>query len=492
MGNDPSSSVLSISGDGRFVAFSSSASNLVPGDTNNEYDVFLHDRLTGIVDRISVDSSGGQADDRSFSPVISTDGRFVAFESWAGNLVSGDTNSTADIFVHDRVSGMTSRVSVDSGGVEGGSSSTRPSISSDGRFVAFDSWASNLVPGDSFNRMDVFVHDRSTGITSIASVDSLGMQGNNDSLSASISGDGRYVAFTSLVRSFDPADNNLAEDIFVKDMLTGQISRVSVDSNGLEANELSRFSSISGDGRFVVFESYATNLVPGDTNSVRDIFLHDRASGQTTRVSVNAWGVEGNHQSSFPEISDDGRFVSFRSDAHNLVPGDSNILRDIFVRDLAAARTTRVSVDSTGAESDGTCQSSALSADGRFVAFSSDATNLVTKAPNDYTDVFVHDRLGPSLTKQGDCGGRVRFITSGGTLGRKVVLLFGVAGFSVKPNPPCQGVALGIYQPRTAAIMTTNTYGIASATWIVPAAACGLTFQAVDVATCLVTNTFLL
>jgi Tol biopolymer transport system component len=220
----------SISANGRFVAFTSSASNLVPDDTNGQDDVFVHDRKTGVTTRVSVNSAGEEA----------TGGGFPIFGNSSTNLVPGDTNGTVDVFVHDRKTGGTTRVSVNSAGEEGGRSSDSPSISASGRFVAFQSFASNLVPEDTNGTIDVFVHDRKTGVTTRVSVDSAGGEGTG--------GVGPFG-------SFDP--------------------------------------SISATGRFVAFDSFASNLVPGDTNEVTDAFVHDRKTGVTSRVSVDSAGGGG-------------------------------------------------------------------------------------------------------------------------------------------------------------------------------------------------------
>src|SRR5260221_2148307 len=199
-----------VSSDGRFVAFVSLATNLVPGDTNGKADVFVRDRLTGTTERVSVDSSGAEGDEHSGSSGagISADGRFVVFDSLADNLVPADTNAIYDIFVRDRLNGTTERVSVATGGAEGDNFSVYPSISADGRWVSFLSSATNLVPGDVNGFGDIFVHDRQSGTTSLVSVDSNGAQANHASFSSSISGDGRYVAFVSWASNLGPVDSN--------------------------------------------------------------------------------------------------------------------------------------------------------------------------------------------------------------------------------------------------------------------------------------------
>jgi len=343
-----------IGADGRYVAFQSYASNLVPGDTNDASDVFVHDRLTGVTERVSVDSAGNQGSGWSEFPAISADGRYVAFESEASNLVSGDTNWVPDVFVHDRLTGATERVSVDSAGNQGNSWSELPAISADGRYVAFQSYAFNLVPGDT-NGADVFVHDRQTGVTERVSVNSAGNQANSDSWSPAISADGRYVAFDSGASNLVAGDTNYALDVFVHDRQTGVTQRVSVDSAGNQGNDYSwsEFPTISADGRYVAFQSHAFNLVPGDTNDASDVFVHDRLTGVTERVSVDSAGNQGNTWSDLSAISADGRYVVFDSDASNLVSGDTNSTWDVFVHDRLTGATERVSVHSAGNEGNG-------------------------------------------------------------------------------------------------------------------------------------------
>jgi Tol biopolymer transport system component len=343
-------------------------------------------------ERASVSSSGVEGNDWSDTACISADGRFVAFESNANNLVAGDTTPRTDIFVRDLVTGATERVSVSSAGVGGNRDSVRPSISADGRFVAFESPSDNLVPGDTNQLQDVFVHDRLTGLTEHASVNSSGVGGNLEGCNASISADGRYVAFHGHSDNLVPGDTNGQRDAFVHDRLTGLTERVSVSSLGVEGNHSSGDASISADGRYVAFQSTANNLVPGDTNLQRDIFVHDRQTGVTERVSVSSLGGEGNDWSYEPSISADGRFVSFESLADNLVPADTNAHGDVFVHDNLTGVTERVSVDSFCVEGNYPSTFASLSEDGRYVAFTSWASNLVSGDTNAQSDIFVHDR----------------------------------------------------------------------------------------------------
>jgi len=394
-GNDFSGD-SSISATGHFVAFDSPATNLVSGDTNGVPDVFVHDRQTDQTTRVSVASDGTQGNGDSHFPSISPTGRYVAFDSFASNLVSGDTNLATDIFVHDRQTGQTTLVSVASDGTQGNGPSLEPSISATGRYVAFQSEASNLAEdGDTNGTYDVFVHDRETGETTRVSVRSNGTQGNGLSLHPSLSATGRYVAFDSEASNLVSGDTNSTSDVFVHDRETGQTTLVSVASDGTQGNGYSSVPSISASGRYVAFWSVASNLVSGDTNFASDIFVHDRQTGQTTRVSVASDGTQGNGNSDFPSISATGRYVAFDSLATNLAEGgDTNNTRDVFVHDRETGQTTRVSVRSNGTQGNGDSFDPSISATGRDVAFGSHASNLVSGDTNSIGDIFVHDRQG--------------------------------------------------------------------------------------------------
>lgn len=388
-----------VSANGRYVTFYSSSDTLVPGDTNRALDVFVRDRHSGETTRVSVSSTGVQGNGDSafdtWGSFISSDGRFVVFQSFASNLVPGDTNGRPDIFVRDRQDGKTTRVSVSSTGVQADNLSGSASISGDGRFVAFDSYATNLVSGDTNRSRDVFVHDRSTGRTSRVSVDSKGVEARGGSWSPCLSADGRFVAFVSYATNLVAADTNKFEDIFVHDRQGGSTTRVNVSSQGVEANSFgSRVPSISDDGRFVAFGSYASNLVAGDTNGAPDVFVRDRQTRSTTRVSVNSKGEQGNAGSYDPSVSADGRFVAFTSRATNLMEGVTNGVWHVYVRDRVMRRTSHASKSSSGVHANAPTFSPALSSDGRFVTFYSSADNLVPTDWNRTNDVFVHDRWG--------------------------------------------------------------------------------------------------
>lgn len=367
----------SISGDGHYVAFQSKSS-LVPDDTTWYDDIYVYDLQAEQLSRVSVTPEGVSANGWNDDPWISANGRHVAFISTATNLIPDDTNGYTDIFVYDRETGLSSRVSIDSEGNQSNSHSSEPTTSADGFYVAFTSGADNLVPDDTNGVSDVFVHDRTAGETTRVSVNSEGSQGNMTSSAPSISADGRFVSFRSEASNLVPDDTSNAYDIFVHDRLTGETTRVNLDSEGNQANySASAVSSISANGRYVAFSTFASNLVSDDTNGVTDVFVHDRETGETTRVSLNSEGIEGNNVSVMPSISANGRYAAFYSYATNLVPDDTNGYRDIFVHDRDTGETLRASVDSEGNEANSSSYRPAISADGSYVAFESFATNLV-------------------------------------------------------------------------------------------------------------------
>lgn len=386
-----------VSANGLFVAFDSRAGNLVPGDANNTSDVFVHDRLSGATDRVSLSSAGVEGNGASTIPSISADGRHVAFESEASNLVPGDTNGQKDIFVHDRQTGLTERVSVATDGTQSDRQSHFARVTADGRYVAFSTGSSLLVPGDTNGVHDIFVRDRETGVTERASVAPDGTEGDALSNVSAISGDGRYVAFDSSASNLVPGDAHDGADVFVKDRDTGAVERVSMATDGSQGNVGGADPSISADGRLVAFISASTNLVPGDTTPAADIFVHDRATGRTRRVSVTSDGTQGNDISFQPMISADGRVVVFASNATNLVPGDTNGFGDIFVHHLATRITERVSVRSDG----GQAADNPVGPNGAFLpaigggvaSFQSYSRNL-DGDDNVFPDIFARD-LGP-------------------------------------------------------------------------------------------------
>ncbi len=400
------SSYSAMSADGRYLAFTADATNLVDGDTNGVSDVFVRDRETGTTERVSVASDGTQANGHSPSCAISADGRYVAFSSHATNLVASDTNGQEDIFVRDRVAGTTEIVSLSSTGAQATSLCWYPAISGNGQFVAFISSASNLVPGDTNGAEDIFVRDRVAGTTEIVSLSSAGAQGDRSGyLYPSLSADGRYVAFTASATNLVTGDTNNCDDVFVRDRLTGTTERVSVSASGAQGNGTSGECAISADGRYVAFSSSASNLVPGDTNGKTDVFVRDRLSGTTERVSVAADGTETTMVSGMPIISGDGTCVAYQ--AYSRLPTGGRTAFDVYVRDRSVPTTERVSVSNAGTLGNGDSYPDCASTDGRYIAFTSAASNLVPDDTNAAWDVFLRDRRGsdavpptttPSLT----------------------------------------------------------------------------------------------
>ena len=393
----------SISPDGRFVGYTSDATNLVPGDTNGASDVFVYDRQTHATERVSVASDGTEANDGSVGGSISADGRFVAYESYAMNLVPGEEIDTApNVYVFDRQTNASERVSVPFDPRDQGATGYGGSISADGRFVLYDT---NDRAGNSIIR----VFDRQTDTATFVPV----VSGDNPfdnpfTVSHSISADGRFVTYTTFLRS---TETGLETAVYVVDRQTNITTPVSVASNGTEANGSSDGGSISADGRFVAYWSDASNLVPGDTNHTGDVFVFDRQTNTTERVSVASDGTEANGGSSHASISPDGRFVAYSSDASDLVPGDTNNTGDVFVFDRQTNVTTRVSVASDGTEANGPSTTASISADGCFVTYNSDASNLVPGDTNGAFDVFVVQiDVGPpvdGVVKDGDDGNDV-------------------------------------------------------------------------------------
>jgi Tol biopolymer transport system component len=390
---DNHSAGASLSDDGRYVAFDSNATNLVPGDGNDTVDVFVRDLRTNATTRVSVDSDGGDSNSGSSSPSFSDNGRYIAFRSGATDLVPG--GNAPGVFVRDLQANTTTWVSVgDVGGGEGSSQS----ISGDGRYVAFESAASGLVPGDGNGLLDVFVRDLQANTTTRVSVDTAGGDPDSRSFQPSISDDGRHVAFISTATDLVP-DDFAIWDVFVRDLQANTTTAVSVDPDGnvVGSGCCTTPPSISADGRYVVFGA-SSRLVPGGEELGDDVYVRDLLTSATSRVSVDtAGGGQNNGTSSGWSINDDGRYVAFVSWARDLVPGDGNNKADVFVRDLQANATTRVSVDFLGKEANNQSGRSSFSGDGRYVAFESFATNLVPGDGNGLQDVFVRAVLTPTV-----------------------------------------------------------------------------------------------
>lgn len=320
----PPDNLPSVSADGRYVAFTSDASNLVPGDTNGATDVFLKDTVTGTITLIS-DSAGEQVSGHIYSddPSISANGRYVAFES----SIRADAWGDPEVFLKDTQTGATTSISTADSSLL--NNNFAPSISADGRYVTFYSNSTKQVAGDTNGAYDVFLRDTQTGAATLISSNSAGEQGDGNSRNSSVSADGRYVAFDSEATNLVADDTNGKRDVFLKDIFTDATTIISTDSAGGQGNNHSYEPSVSADGRYVAFTSDSSNLALGDTNGNRDVFLKDTLTGATTLISSNSAGQEdGVHASYNPTISADGRYVAFDSYANNLVWGDGDATRD--------------------------------------------------------------------------------------------------------------------------------------------------------------------
>jgi Tol biopolymer transport system component len=371
----------SISSDGRVIAFSSNATNLVPGDSNGLHDIFLHDMQARSTVLVSVGVDGTPADGASSSPRVSDNGRFVTYYSDASNLVADDANGATDVFVYDRQTRTNIRVP---GGDAGG---IFPDINSTGRYIAYSTDAS-LVPQDSNRFMDVYVYDRTTGQVSLISRRPDGTAPVGTSFEPAISGNGRYVAYKSSASDVVEQDNPDDYDIFLYDRTENTTVLASAASDGTPASGPASAASLSGNGRFIAFVSSAGNLVPGDTNDDADVFLRDRVTGRTTVVSATPEGVPGNGFSTRPDVSPDGRYVGFWSTGTNLTGAEIEFDVHTYLHDRQTRRNTLVSVPAGGTGSGGGW-SAAVSDGGRFVAYDSFGTDLVPGDTNNEGDVFV-------------------------------------------------------------------------------------------------------
>lgn len=383
-----------ISSDGNVVAFVSSAPNLVIGDNNEVRDVFIWYRQSAAIRRVSVSSNGIQANKDADRPSVSADGRHVIYESEASTLVPGDTNGETDIFLWDDFTGTTERISVASDGTQANNYSSGSAISADGRYVAFSSLASNLVPGDTNGKSDIFVRDRLLGTTQRISVTSDGAESNNHSYDPSISADGRYVSYTSWGSNITPGNPLDVSEIVVWDRESNTTQLVTRSYDGGRINGVANEPSISANGNYIAYQAFASNIVPNDNNNAYDVFLWDRTTGTSRLVSATSSGSPGNEESAGVSISADGRYVAYDTLATNLVPGDTNETNDVLVWDRYDGSNRRISVANDGTQANAYSYEPSISGGGRFVAYTSAASNLVSGDHNNRLDVFLWDRKG--------------------------------------------------------------------------------------------------
>lgn len=413
-----------LSADGGSVVFSSLAPNLVPDDTNEVSDIFLRDLVTGGIERVSVADDGSQAEPRgtflehgSYYPAVSAGGRYVTFASVSSNLVPGDTqDEVLDVFLRDRIASATYKISIGWDGRAPDYDSYVSAVSADGRFVAFDSDATTLVPDETNESTDVFVRDRLTNDIRRVSVSSSGDEGNADSVLASMSANGRHVVFQSWADNLVADDTNGLPDVFVHDLVTAVTTRLSVSATGDELRGISLAAgpaSISMSGRYAVFVTAASRVVPGTSNGKAQVYLRDRdADGDgifdepdaidTLRVTTTAQGAPQDGETRTAAVSADGAWVTFDSDAADLIANDLNATTDVFRYEVATGQISLASISSGGVQAlGGISVAPSISADGSIVAFASRAGTLVPRDDNLTSDVFVHDFGTPASTCPG-------------------------------------------------------------------------------------------
>jgi Tol biopolymer transport system component len=379
-----------ISSDERFVVFSSDATNLVANDRNDASDIFLRDRWFNQTTRISVDNAGIEGNAASTQPVLSANGRFIAFSSKATNFVAGEANGVADIFIYDTQTKQVRGINpLDSNG-----DSVNPSITADGRWVVFESLASNLIADDTNSASDIFAFDTQSNQLTRLSINDAGVAGDGHSFNPIIAANGNFVVFASEASNLVAGDTNVTSDIFLHNLTTHTTQRIS--QTAMQTDRGSYHPSIDAAGKVIVFESDATSLVENDSNAVSDIFIKDLTTGQLQRIT-SPTGEQANSAAYYPTISATGRYVAFTTAATNLVSGNANALFDILKYDRQTQQLARVNVSVNGEQ--GNFQSlklpMSLSWNGDYAVFTSNATNVVYGDNNLSFDVFVYQAVTP-------------------------------------------------------------------------------------------------
>ena len=383
----------SMSGNGRFVAFYSEDRRLL-GDPVPCCQVYMRDRATGVTKLVSVNQDGDPADHGGANgPSLSHDGGTLAFASSAENLVPDETDGFRNVYLRDADTGEITLITKGRGDEPANGDSFLPSLSADGTRVTFSSDASNLARGDTNAITDTFVYDKQTGTTTLVSRGRNGKSAQGQSLLASISADGSRVAYFSTADNIAGRDTNFAEDVFVYDIASGDSRLVSRTRDGVAANNPSVNPTLSGDGSLVAFWSFATDLAPRDTNGAGDAFVRDLDRHRTRMISRNRDGESGSGESDDPVVSADGSIIAFQSFAGDLVRGDTNDSVDIFVYDVGTRSLELITRDRDGGPADGPSFIPSPSANGSLIAFESVAGDLVPGDTNDKTDVFVYRRF---------------------------------------------------------------------------------------------------
>lgn len=473
----PGAMTNSVSGNGRYVAFTSAATNLIANDTNGTAaDIYLRDTTTGVTTLVSTNTNGVQANGDSYWPSLSSDGRYLTFTSEANNLVANDTNNFADIFRKDLTTGAVLRVTVTAIGQQSNSDSDQSMVSDDGRYVVFYSTASNLVANDGNVAGDIFRKDIQTGVIELASQNASNQQALGESDVPSLTADGRYVVFQSNAANLVTGDTNSVTDVFYKDMNTGAVRRVSVTSAAAQVNGASTSPRIASGGRYVAFQSVANNLIAGDTNGSVDVFVKDLTDESLDIASTSAAGVIGNFNSTAPVVSNDGLYVAFLSTATNLVTGDTNGFRDVFRKDLATGAITRLSVSDAGVQADGPSDRPSILRDGSLVTFGSGAENLTSYDGQGFFDVFragAQAATGLTLTLAANSvpqnvGTVTATLTRSGSTASALVISLSSSNTAVATVPASVTIAAG----QTQATFTITVLGTSST--VISASATGM------------------
>ena len=378
--------------DGRWLAFESNASNLIVGDTNGKSDIFVRDMLTGVVERVSLRPGGTEAIGDCRNPAITPDGRYVVFDTWDGAI--SQNGNIYQVFRHDRQSGQTVLVSLDGGGSSGDEDSEQPAISADGRYVAFQSAAFNItgVSGTTFIERRICRRDLQSGSTIVLPTGTTPNASSRDCTEASISDDGNFIAFTQTSR--DDVDFSTETNVWRRDIAGAILACVSVTVFAQRGRAASTEPMISPDGRYVVFTSLESDLAVDDRSGA-SIFLRDMQAGVTTVVSRSATGETSIGDCRTPWITPDARYVAFSSVAGNLVAGDTNLAFDVYVHDRVLGRTTRASLRTHGSQTAfGTVsERPVLPADARFVVFESTSPTLEDGDTNGVVDLFKREPI---------------------------------------------------------------------------------------------------
>lgn len=477
--------------DGRFVTFFSKADNLVPNDPGAGPDIFLSDIEGGTTECISLTLAGIPTSSVSEPSAVSDDGRYVAFASASSDLVVGDSNNATDVFVRDRLAGVTIRVSVSTSGIQANGVSLFSALSPNGRYIVFSSTATNLAPTATMNEYHVFVHDLQTGITEHVSRTIGDVPAGKASFGSSISADGRFVVFGSVGSVFVPGDTNRKSDVFVRDRTAGVTRRVSLTRYRTEANGESWGGLLSPDGRFLAYVSNATNILPtpGGYNYYC-IFVVDLQHQDVYYGCQTESGGLPVFSSSLHGISDDGRYVLFSTDSYDVVSGDTNHERDVFLRDLVGATTVRMSVSTEGDELADGAEEGMICGDGSAALFVSQSKRAVRGDLNGERDVFLRRLGGLQLSASGFCTGPVTLDARSATPHGEVVFFSGLHTRDFLPAGRCGGVAIEIHSSRVPTVTIADASGAASVVLPPPVQGtmCLAWVQAVDARSCRVSN----